>query len=345
MFSSRLLKTSVCTVAAVLLAFAVADLQAAPIDTNVLLDIQAADGTWQVFGQIDDATTNAGIAGLEIDVWGTGGAEVTGSKLELPKGFSGVNFAAFGFSTLPQDGVNGKGIGGGQDTIGGINVLIGIGLTAGVSDPDLTQGGVPDEWDVPVLIASGTYSGSTGELHVAMPGGSQFNLLPPGYTGGITSALQPLVLGDSAPLDGAAIVADADGPYEEDDWPMTPFGWNNPGRTIALDGTGSTGTIDTYEWLIAPPVSGDFMPLATGATPDVSILAIADALGIAVDDLPGKYGPAGPDPDVYNYRLMLTVSGGGASDSDETTLFVPEPGTVILLGLGGLAALIRRRRS
>jgi len=42
---------------------------------------------------------------------------------------------------------------------------------------------------------------------------------------------------------------------------------------------------------------------------------------------------------------MLTVSGGGASDSDETTLFVPEPGTVILLGLGGLAALIRRRRS
>jgi len=26
-------------------------------------------------------------------------------------------------------------------------------------------------------------------------------------------------------------------------------------------------------------------------------------------------------------------------------LFVPEPGTVILLGLGGLAALIRRRRS
>ena len=136
--------------------------------------------------------------------------------------------------------------------------------------------------------------------------------------------------------------------YVEDDWPMTPHGWNNPARTIALDGTGSTGTIDTYDWLIAPPAAagGDFMSLAvSGPTPEVSILAIADALGIAVDDLPGPYGAGVPDPTIYEYRLMLTVTGGGASDSDETTLFVPEPGTLALLSLGGLVALIRRRRS
>ena len=346
MLSSRSLKRSVCMVAAVLLAFSVPDLQAAPIDTNVLLDIQAADGVWQVFGQIEDASTNAGIFGLQIDVWGTGGADVTGSKLELPRGVSGVNYQPFGFNVFPQDGVNGIGIGGGQNNITGVNVLIGIGLTAGESDADLSQEGAPDVWDVPVLLASGTYSGSTGELHVAMPDDSQFNLLPHGYTGGQTHGLQPLVLGDSAPLDGDDIVAAAGGPYEEDDWPMTPHGWNNPARTIALSGTGSTGVIDAYDWFIAPPVSGDFMPLvAAGPTPDVSIQAIADALGITVDDLPGPYGPGGPDPTIYEYRLMLTVSGGGASDSDETTLFVPEPGTVILLGLGGLAALIRRRRS
>ena len=135
--------------------------------------------------------------------------------------------------------------------------------------------------------------------------------------------------------------------YGEEDWPMTPHGWNNPARTIALDGTGSTGTIDTYDWLIAPPAAagGDFMSLAvSGPTPEVSILAIADALGIAVEDLPGPYGTGDPDPDVYEYRLMLTVTGDGASNSDETTLFVPEPGTLALLSLGGLVALIRRRR-
>jgi len=347
MLSSRSLKRSVCMVAAVLLAFSVPDLQAAPVEANVLLDIRAADGTWQVYGQIDDASNNAGISGLEIDVWGTGGADVTGSKLELPRGISGVNYMMFGFNTLPQDGANGIGIGGGQDTIGGVNVLIGIGLTAGESDPDLSQGNVPDVWDVPVLLASGTYSGSTGELHVAMPDDSQFNLLPHGYTGGQTHGLQPLVLGDSAPLDGDDIVAAAGGPYEEDDWPMTPHGWNNPARTIALSGAGSTGEIESYEWSIAPPGSDQWKLMATTAGPDlsVSIQAIADALGISVDDLPGPYGPGGADPTIYEYELMLTVSGGGASDSDETTLFVPEPGTVILLGLGGLAALIRRRRS
>jgi hypothetical protein len=151
------------------------------------------------------------------------------------------------------------------------------------------------------------------------------------------------------------------GPYGEEDWPPSPGGWNNPARTITVAGTGTDDIgVAGYAWSIAEPTSDAFAVLAEGivdpaATPvnldlDISIQDIADALyGGDVGMLPGKYDPSDPtqpDPAVYNYRLKLTLTDTiGQMGDAETTLFVPEPGTLVLLGLGGLGALLRRRRS
>jgi hypothetical protein len=153
-------------------------------------------------------------------------------------------------------------------------------------------------------------------------------------------------------------VAGVGGPYGEEDWPMTPPGWNNPAREIAVTGTGTDDKgIKSYQWLIAAPGSDTFEaladavvvdPTATGvdASTAISIQAIANALhGGDVGALPGKYGPGGPDAS-YNYKLKLLVTDTiDQTGEAETTIFVPEPGTLVLLGLGGLGALIRRRRS
>jgi hypothetical protein len=147
------------------------------------------------------------------------------------------------------------------------------------------------------------------------------------------------------------------GPYGEGDWPATPGGWDNPLRTITLSGSATDDIgIASYEVSIAAPGSDVFVTLAAGdVVPplqqadlmlDVTIQNIADIFTGGDPDLLPRWDPAAPYPDTYNYTLKAVVTDTiGQTGEAMTTLFVPEPGTLVLLGLGGLGALLRRRRS
>ena len=47
----------------------------------------------------------------------------------------------------------------------------------------------------------------------------------------------------------------------------------------------------------------------------------------------------------YEGDVDFVVYQGAEQDTETMTVWTPEPGTLALLGLGGLAALIRRRRA
>ena len=127
------------------------------------LSMTADNGIWEVYGSVSP-DNNEGLASFLIDVVGRDGATVTSSTNESPTGVDAEG--SYGFDLYRSDGTNGLGIGAGQKTLydGGNDpdldalVLQGVGQTAG-SRANL---GVPDPitWAAPILLASGTYSGS-----------------------------------------------------------------------------------------------------------------------------------------------------------------------------------------
>lgn len=152
----------------------------------------------------------------------------------------------------------------------------------------------------------------------------------------------PFELSIGGPVTGTPPIADADGPYEEGDWTGGPGSYyNDPLREIVLDASGTTPTdgdpILNYTWYItntydpANPVT----PIDAG-TSDTFTLKLGDLLG----DLPPDHHVAADNL----FDVVLTATDKDGSSSDGTTLFVPEPATLALLGFGGIAALIRRRR-
>ena len=115
----------------------------------------------------------------------------------------------------------------------------------------------------------------------------------------------PVLLGAQPP------VADADGPYRI-----------LVGEGLSLDGSGSEGSIDSYDWVVNDKTAG------TGEFLDLTWLDLC-ALEVCGNG---------------DYDVMLTVTGPAGEDSDTTTLtVVPEPATLALVA-GGLLALRRRRR-
>ena len=187
------------TVIMILLAVGFCGLAAdrAEAETTVTLTISAdvGAGTWDAFAAVT-GDANDGIADFIFDVWGTGGANVTGSTNEAPEGKDPTTGDDWGFiDSLASDGVNGIGIQDAQGTIyvGGndpdkdANVLIDIGISAGSRlsyfVPPYTEFTV--NWAAPVLLASGTFSGSVGQLHVGASSGGAvgFSLLDDGWSG------------------------------------------------------------------------------------------------------------------------------------------------------------------
>jgi hypothetical protein len=98
------------------------------------------------------------------------------------------------------------------------------------------------------------------------------------------------------------------------------------GESKTLDGSASIGTISTWTWDIFK--GGVWVPFGTGETLGITFAG----LGLPEGD----------------YLVQLTTNSAFTSDTDTMTLHVdavPEPATMALLALGGITALVRRRRT
>ncbi len=122
-----------------------------------------SEGQWQAWISVGQC---AGLDTFGIDVYGSDGVTVTGSTLMAPKYYNPDLGDWVGFTEFRSNGTSGMGITAGQKTMytGGNDpyrdalVIQDVGITAG------SGGGV--SWDAPALLAEGTYTGSTGYLHV-----------------------------------------------------------------------------------------------------------------------------------------------------------------------------------
>jgi hypothetical protein len=99
--------------------------------------------------------------------------------------------------------------------------------------------------------------------------------------------------------------------------------------TGLLGGTGSTGTIGTWEWLIDGKATG-----LTGDNPNVSWNYLVYTLGLTPD---------------ATYGVTLNLGSGYETGITPGTGFItleatPEPATLTLMAFGALAMLSRRRR-
>ena len=144
---------------------------------SVVLTITANTtlNTWEVYADISGS--NAGLASFIIDVTGTGGVTVTSSALEAPSGLYELvpPYRSFGFGLLTSNGTAGIGICASQDTVSGVDALVieDVGVVAG-SRTDAMNNTIT--WAAPVLLASGDFTGSVGQLQVAVGDGT-FNVL------------------------------------------------------------------------------------------------------------------------------------------------------------------------
>jgi len=348
----------VCSVVAVLLLAAVAG--ASHLDITIeATPLSGNEYTIDVYGQVSDTDPSSGgifFTAVALTTPGTVGKAEPKEKFPPPNSNKtvisyGGRVMSGGFTLTPAvikdvdlDGDNDSVGGGFTDTANWLDSTIGVGA------PELlmSQTWIVHEQGVVIQAAVDPLS-------------RFYDLEEPQFIASYSTEFDDRT-GDSVTIgivEDELPTAGVGGPYDEDAWPMTPPGWNNPDREIAVTGTGTDDKgIKSYQWLIAEPTSDAFEPLSDAVVVDpamtevdastaVSIQAIANALyGGDVGALPGPYGPAGADPSIYDYNLKLLVT----DTIDQTgeagaKLFVPEPGTLILLGLGGLGALIRRRRS
>jgi hypothetical protein len=148
------------------------------------LSVDSTNHTYDVYATLlhpSSPPSSVGIASLIVDVVGTGGLEVTASQLQLPWGPTAES-EDVGFSLLRDGGLAGIGIRASQaiiyppastenanDPAADALVLQGIGTSAG----SLTlMDGSTLAWQNPVHVASGTFTGDFGSLHVRSGAGT-----------------------------------------------------------------------------------------------------------------------------------------------------------------------------
>ena len=169
---------------------------AAPAATLTLSVGSPSAGQWQVFGSLNTASDNDGLASLVIDVTAWGELSVGSSLNRLPSGthywLNGqtVTSQQVGFTEFRSDGTAGIGIRAGQRTVAADKIVLEeVGYIWGSYPGDTTGQGLGPtsiSWAAPVLVASGTFSGGWGQLLVNV-GDGQINVLdqnrPVGATG------------------------------------------------------------------------------------------------------------------------------------------------------------------
>jgi len=157
--------------AAMLLALVIGAVGASDARASIVtFDLQAADGQWQVWATV--SSDCAGLDSFDFDVTTSGALAITSSVNEAPQSDNGLA-DLFGFYKFRSDGTAGEGIHAAQDSIYGdtynatkdARVLQDVGL-AGGSRVDLLSSNTIT-WEAPVLLASGTYTGTTGSLLVS----------------------------------------------------------------------------------------------------------------------------------------------------------------------------------
>jgi hypothetical protein len=146
---------------------------------TITLSMKASSENWYAYASVPDNCN--GLASFKIDVIASGGVAVTSSLMGAPRGLDPAR-GFFGFNVYKSNGTNGIGIQASQETgYAAPNdpeqdalVLLSVGTTAG------NHLGV--SWDAPVLLASGTYSGTQGVLEVRR-GDGLFNVLNSSWQG------------------------------------------------------------------------------------------------------------------------------------------------------------------
>jgi hypothetical protein len=171
--------------AAVLALVMAAGVCQASVYINLSLAVDTDAKTWAVYATLDDAANETlGLHGIAVDVWGspseygpwTGVLDVNSYSLLLPAGYhSAVGVIGFGANEggapadtgyvligYMQPSTHKEKVSGGKTYN---NILKGVGESAGSA-----VGGV--EWDYPVLVADGTYTGDVGWLNVSVRTGA-----------------------------------------------------------------------------------------------------------------------------------------------------------------------------
>jgi len=209
---------------------------------TVTLSLKASSGNWSAFAS-SSIGNNAGLADFDLDVTGQNGIAVSSSSLKAPFGVDTDYGDPDGFTVENSGGVSGIGIHSIQNAgYGNVNdqesdetVIQGLGQVssgatitdywnndpAGTSSnpgPNFTETGNGlwgTTWSAPVLLASGKYTGTLGQLVVSNDPGSSgvqvLNIVSNGVwygPGNVTTVgVVPVTLqiGSSAPPPSAAI--------------------------------------------------------------------------------------------------------------------------------------------
>jgi hypothetical protein len=314
-------------------------------------DEQAQTGTWLATAEINDPTDmTLGLDSLAIEVRGGGGAEITGADLLLPQEtIDGFQRGFYDFRSSGQDsGADWTGIQGAQplDIVqqdGMYNVLTGVGEGAAVNvaqgDFSLSDGGgwlelVTTE-NLNTVLPAGPLapndrqnrsSVTNIETHMLLVGAETLGDLT--YTGMVSVAgFGSSIAAGNVDLTGRLEVADG-GTLHVDNLTITPnVALLAEQSLVAGGGVLSVTGADIDQTL---RIEGDMLIYAdSGLTTTLGHLSIGSTGQVTLTSTPLTA------PQIE--RLMT-----GASIDE--VLAVPEPASALVLTLGALAALGRRRR-